>query len=773
MKEKVIRIEGHLRYFIVEILLEKEKENVEDLLHNHLNNLMLYDNEEERYRKLYLEENLKYYLPIEILQPVIASLRVLYPDRENYELVNMPSYAPDKIDLKMNKEFVLRDYQQQYHDLIVNGKERSIFVDLRTGSGKASWINSKVMTINGWKLLKDIEVGDELWSIDGKRNLVKQIFPQGKKKLYKITTDNNRSHICCGDHLWECKVDDSYVVMDLNDIRKVYDKVDIEIPYILHEGHLRLDDGIGTTNETIKNYVSDLGCLNDEQMLGNLSKLPSAIVSQRLIAFTYLFHPDNCTLLHGNGSTLFEIISHNRNIETVKVFRDIALSLGFHSDYWVNDNLRVVLHIVLPKILSTTQEVIDFLASQDFTGYNIRYTKIIKIEEFMEDEAICLKVSHPESLYVVDDYLVTHNTVIASSAVCTMGKRIGVIVLPRYIDKWKDDFVKYTNLKPERLFIVQGSKALDDLLEHYEDYDAIIFSMRTLYNHIKKFTTGLPVSISPTELFTKLKIGVLLSDESHQELNSLFTILTYNDVPKVIGMSATFVSDRRDERRIQEMLFPNQCRVSNLIKFENHIDFVQAPYYLNYFGLKFKFSSYMGYSQIEFDKSIMKYKNLAKNYYEMIWYRILNDYIERRKNGQKALVFFSLVGMCTAFVEFLRNKEEVIKGKLKVGRYTQEDPYSVISESDIIVSTRKSLGVAIDIPGLISVYDTICERSLKGNLQAIGRLRKIDGVKTIYYNIYAKNLLPQSGMAKTRMNQCKVVCKSFSFSDFGEVDNEM
>lgn len=772
MKEKVIRIEGHLRYFIVEILLEKEKENVEDLLHQHLNALMLYDEEEGRNRKLYLEEELKYYLPIEILQPVIASLRILYPNRENYELVNMPSYSPDMINIEMNKNFVLRDYQQQYHDLIVNGKERSIFVDLRTGSGKASWVNSKIMTKKGWKYLKDIEIGDHIWSIDGKRNVVENIYPQGKKKLYRIITENNRKHICCAEHLWECNIGDSFAVMNLGDIMEIYRKEDVYIPYIVGEGHLTVVDDSGDEVNVISGYMRDINGLNDEHLKPIMSLLPSAISIQRNLAIMQLLIPENCTIVNGNGKTLFEIVSHNNNTETMYSLRDTALSLGYDSDIVVDENLRVTLHIVIPEILLDRDDIIKYFTEQLKDELGLRYTKIVKIEEFGEDEAICIKVSHPESLYVVDDYLVTHNTVIASSAVCTIKKRIGVVVLPRYIDKWKDDFIKYTNLEPERLFIVQGSKSLDELLENYEKYDAIIFSMRTLYNHIKKFTTGLPVSVPPTELFTKLKIGVLLSDESHQELNSLYTILTYNDVPKVIGMSATFVSDRKDERRIQEMLFPNQCRVSNLIKFENHIDFIQAPYYLNYFGLKFKFTSYMGYSQIEFDKSIMKYKNLAKNYYEMIWYRILNDYIERRKTGQKALVFFSLVGMCTAFVEFLRNKEEIIKGKIKVGRYTQEDPYSAISESDIIVSTRKSLGVAIDIPGLISVYDTICERSLKGNLQAIGRLRKIDGVKTIYYNIYAKNLLPQSGMAKTRMTQCKVVCKSFSFSDYGEVDNE-
>ncbi|MNL29466.1 hypothetical protein D3C87_1511480 [compost metagenome] len=60
-------------------------------------------------------------------------------------------------------------------------------------------------------------------------------------------------------------------------------------------------------------------------------------------------------------------------------------------------------------------------------------------------------------------------------------------------------------------------------------------------------------------------------------------------------------------------------------------------------------------------------------------------------------------------------------------------------ESDIIVSTLKSLGTAQDIPKLLHVYMTDGLGSSQANLQAMGRLRdtilKIwpDAVPTFYY----------------------------------------
>lgn len=775
MKEKIIRITGYLRFFTLEILKKSEIENVSDLLRRHLEKIEVYDEDTEDIRCLYFHRDDTYWLPAQMLQEVVATLRILYPDREQYELINTSIYTPDTMNINMKPEFKLRDYQQQYHDIITEDGRKTIFVDLRTGSGKASWVESKVLTKTGWKKLKEIVVGEELVSIDNRKNKVEAIYPQGIKELYKITTDNGRTHICCKEHLWEVMIHDSFAVMQLEDIIKAYKVTEVSLPYLIPTGAVKM-----SYRESIEKFFEllmddfTLGELTEEnnldKLIGNICLENRLEMMNKLLVHIASENRDYVSdITTGNGYCMFTIESTNDN----ENFFDAVSSLVLSLDGYVH---RKVDCTTLRTKLTCAVYGLDYdnLCSVAFKNAgSIKYTKIVKIEKYIKDEAICLKVSHPDSLYVVDDYLITHNTVIATNAVCTMGKKVGVFILPRYIDKWVEDFSKYTDIDPERVFVVQGSESIKKVLEEHEKYDVFIFSSRTMMFYFKKFNDGLDVECRPDKLFSELGIGVLLSDESHQELKTIFMGLVYNNVPKLIGMSATLVSDKRDEKFLQELLFPKEVRVSNLVKFDNHIEFVQAPYYLNIGGLKFRYQTHIGYSQIEFEKSIMKYKLLAKNYYEMIWYRLENDYLERRKKGEKAIIFFGLVGMCQAFKEFLEKKSELRKKNIKVCKYTQGDPFSNIIEYDIIISTRKSLGTAIDVPKLIAVYDTILERSVKGNLQAIGRLRRLEDARTIYYNIYAKNLLPHNSIAKTRMNQCRAVYKRVTFSDYGEVSRDV
>ena len=63
-------------------------------------------------------------------------------------------------------------------------------------------LDAKVLTPNGWSLMGDLNVGDEVISRDGKPTKVIGIYPKGKKDVYKITTTDGRSTECCLDHLW-------------------------------------------------------------------------------------------------------------------------------------------------------------------------------------------------------------------------------------------------------------------------------------------------------------------------------------------------------------------------------------------------------------------------------------------------------------------------------------------------------------------------------------------------------------------------------------------
>jgi replicative DNA helicase len=72
-----------------------------------------------------------------------------------------------------------------------------------TGSGKEMPLDEPVLTVDGWKKMGDIRVGDELPApLNREPSLVTGIYPQGVKPIYKITTSDGRTTRCGWEHLW-------------------------------------------------------------------------------------------------------------------------------------------------------------------------------------------------------------------------------------------------------------------------------------------------------------------------------------------------------------------------------------------------------------------------------------------------------------------------------------------------------------------------------------------------------------------------------------------
>jgi hypothetical protein len=67
---------------------------------------------------------------------------------------------------------------------------------------KAQPVWSMVRTVNGYKRMGDLRVGDRLASIDGRESVVEGIFPQGRRPIFKITFYDGRFTHCTEDHLW-------------------------------------------------------------------------------------------------------------------------------------------------------------------------------------------------------------------------------------------------------------------------------------------------------------------------------------------------------------------------------------------------------------------------------------------------------------------------------------------------------------------------------------------------------------------------------------------
>lgn len=124
---------------------------------------------------------------------------------------NFERYKEQKKEFYLEKfksiglDFPNPDYQPRFHQLVliylsIKYKALMLLVDL--GLGKAQPLDAKILTPRGWKLMGELKIGDEIISGNGKLTKIVQIFPQGKKEIFKVTFSDGAQTECCEEHLW-------------------------------------------------------------------------------------------------------------------------------------------------------------------------------------------------------------------------------------------------------------------------------------------------------------------------------------------------------------------------------------------------------------------------------------------------------------------------------------------------------------------------------------------------------------------------------------------
>ncbi|SEL74357.1 phosphate starvation-inducible protein PhoH [Blastococcus sp. DSM 46786] len=68
--------------------------------------------------------------------------------------------------------------------------------------GRAQPYDAKVLTPNGFMPIGTLQVGDLVIGSDGTPTPVLGVYPQGRKQVYRVTTQDGGSTLACGEHLW-------------------------------------------------------------------------------------------------------------------------------------------------------------------------------------------------------------------------------------------------------------------------------------------------------------------------------------------------------------------------------------------------------------------------------------------------------------------------------------------------------------------------------------------------------------------------------------------
>ena len=68
--------------------------------------------------------------------------------------------------------------------------------------GRAQPVSAKVLTPSGFRPIGELSVGDLVVGSDGKPTEVLGVYPQGFKEIYRLHTQDGSSTLASGDHLW-------------------------------------------------------------------------------------------------------------------------------------------------------------------------------------------------------------------------------------------------------------------------------------------------------------------------------------------------------------------------------------------------------------------------------------------------------------------------------------------------------------------------------------------------------------------------------------------
>lgn len=321
-------------------------------------------------------------------------------------------------------------------------------------------------------------------------------------------------------------------------------------------------------------------------------------------------------------------------------------------------------------------------------------------------------------------------TFIALSVMRELSTRTFFCIKPRYIEKWIDDLNEAFNLEKEDIVVIKGSINLKKLMNQYEDLTAkvIICSNATYHQYLKTYELwGKQIkqsgfAFAPIEFCKRLKIGFRVIDEVHQDLYNNYRQFLYSHVPKTLSLSGTLESDERTINRIYQTLFPTDIRYKELapdVYIEANALFYSIPNAEH--RIRFINHALNSYSHIRFEQSILKQKSLLIAYIKMIYSIVETYYLNKAVKGQKMIIYCSTIEMCNLVLDYLTKKVK----RFEVSRYVGEDNYEEMLKSELIVSTIKSLGTAIDILNLRVILMTDALASRQANLQASGRLRRM------------------------------------------------
>lgn len=389
----------------------------------------------------------------------------------------------------------------QFNKSIGGGMRTGVtLIGARSGIGKAQPLYSKVLTVDGFKRMGDIKIGDKLINPNNKIVTVTHIHPHSQKEVYRIYFNKNIYVDSCEDHIWQVEKNrsDYQNYEQLKTTKELYDSVYFnskkrvcrqwkvhtiepvdfrrEYSYIIPPYSLGAMIGDGGLTTMLRVTSADLELIkNIEDELPNelkIKKLESARYEYSIIrklkstpnnawfdeikklnlnkTSHYKFIPD--IYKYGSIETRKEILRGlfdtdgsptGNGIEysttSIELARDICFvvrSLGGLATYkarYTKCNDKSFLSYRLYIRFNNTLDYFKLSRKKSACILNTKYLNyhyITKIEKIKKQDCQCITVSSNDGMYITDNFVKTHNSVIGQITANYLGAQdIPVLIL--------------------------------------------------------------------------------------------------------------------------------------------------------------------------------------------------------------------------------------------------------------------------------------------------------------------------------------------------------
>jgi len=371
-------------------------------------------------------------------------------------------------------------------------KNKAILAD-DMGLGKRIANDVPVLTPDGWVLHGSLKVGDYVIGSDGKKTKVLATYPSNSDNYYTITFTDGTKVESCENHLW--------AVTTLNRKKNNSGYINLTIKQML-DRNLTLENGECSyykLNGNCKWYIPIVKPVEftpkpielDPYLVGMISDIKQFIAKK----YKYNSIDVRLSLLQGildtEKSTCLEnglIKYYSKSKEFLSDVKELVQSLGGTAK-----EEQCFLLINLPECIvpfNIQSKIEDF--SKKIRHQPSRGIK--KIEFSRETKGQCIKVDAEDSLYVIDNYVVTHNTQSIVMSILEKDEKT-IIICPKTLRlNWKIELSCFTD---EKKISIIDNKWVDNKI--------VIIN----YDKIHKYVNEI----------VKAKFKLVVSDESHYVKN--------------------------------------------------------------------------------------------------------------------------------------------------------------------------------------------------------------------------------------------------------------